>query len=260
MTRRQTPQENWMPLREMAFQFGVGGDGTRGKATEEVWKELKEILRGFSGADAVEIDDYKLIFKYSIPDRGSESYIGYPWMWPTDFTRFELGLDPRQENICKAIRLVWSRDTLRALDRAIATGAIVLHAKQGSILSHFEPLPAEVWPLLDIIDWQHGGAIAPDNSRVWALHGEVRKETVEGKLAPASEASVAQAIHHVNEISDTTGAKRPNVNEMIAPVLAELARHGVKASKNFIQNVAKSKFPDARSKAGRPRRVQQSSQ
>jgi hypothetical protein len=59
---------------------------------------------------------------------------------------------------------------VRAFGRVIATRAAVLYARTPALTSPFERLPADVWSLLEIADWQNGVAVAPGGTRYWSIH------------------------------------------------------------------------------------------
>jgi hypothetical protein len=65
---------------------------------------------------------------------------------------------------------------LRAFDRAVSTGAVVLYARRQTVSADFEQLPTDVWPLLEVADWQNGAAVAPDGTTYWSIH--VQQSTV----------------------------------------------------------------------------------
>jgi hypothetical protein len=76
----------------------------------------------------------------------------------------------RYRAVREATGLVWRHFMLRAFDRAVSTGAIVLYARRQSVSADFEQLPADVWPLLQVVDWQNGAAVAPDSTTYWSIH------------------------------------------------------------------------------------------
>jgi hypothetical protein len=169
--------------------------------------QLTELLEKQSGAQSVEIDQANASFTFNFHVGGVESATGgTPWAILREF--MPVNIDPRIEAealfategivrirdedveknakqyaaVRRATGLVWRQHMLVAFDRAVASGAVLLYARPQSISAKIERLPADAWPLLDVIDWQNGVAMAPDGTAYWSLHaGLARKQTLAAK-------------------------------------------------------------------------------
>ncbi len=62
------------------------------------------------------------------------------------------------EGVRFATSLVWRRYMLPAFDRAVSAGGVTLYARVPSPRDDFEILPSDIWPQLEVIDWEHGVA------------------------------------------------------------------------------------------------------
>jgi hypothetical protein len=186
------------PLHELA-QAEKAEDGT----TPFSVGQLTEILERKSGARAAEINLTSSTFSFSFDFHGGASSMGGPpWAIIEVPKKTAAGFDPRidaealfntegfvriddeeavehakqLDDVRKATSLVWHQYMLRAFDRAVSAGAIVLFARKHAVSAHFERLPKDVWPLLEIVDWQNGVAVAPERTVYWSIH--VQRSTV----------------------------------------------------------------------------------
>jgi hypothetical protein len=170
--------------------------------------QLTELLEKQSGAQSVEIDQANTSFTFNFIRVGGGASVtgGTPWAILRE--SMPVNNDPRIEAealfategvvrirdadaeknakqyaaVRRATGLVWRQHMLVAFDRAVASGAVLLYARPQTISAKIERLPADAWPLLDVIDWQNGAAIAPDGTAYWSLHaGLARKQTLAAK-------------------------------------------------------------------------------
>src|SRR5436190_13916904 len=99
------------------------------------------------------------------------------------FVRIDDAQTARQSSRYRAVReatgLVWRQFMLRIFDRAVSSGAVVLYARKQSVSADIEQLPRDVWPLLEIADWQNGSAVGPGGATYWSIH--VQPSTVSVK-------------------------------------------------------------------------------
>jgi hypothetical protein len=207
--RRVVPAADWLPLARAVFTFGVAADEMADDkpfdrlTTAEIAeigttpfsiRRLTQILEEKSGASRADIDSGTLTFSFSFLGNGSTSIGGPPWTILSEdaaanpnlpgeaatvtnaegFVRIDDAPAARDSNRHRAVRvasgLVWRQFMLRAFDRAVASGAAVLYARRQSVSADFQRLPADVWPLLEVADWQNGVAVAPDTDVYWSIH------------------------------------------------------------------------------------------
>jgi hypothetical protein len=107
--------------------------------------------------------------------------------------------------IRQATGLVWRQLILRHFDRLVSERAVLLYARFKEVTASFEQLPADVWSLLEVIDWQNGIAVAPDRTTYWSIHVAPSPESqVVSTSASESAAINALARHFVETRSDLT--------------------------------------------------------
>jgi hypothetical protein len=151
--------------------------------------QLAKMLLEKSGAHRVVIDPTASTFSF---DFGSSStaYAGTPWAIlaeqktstepPEDeegFVRVGSKEAARSSERYQAVRfvtgLIWHQFMLRAFDRAVSAGSVVLYARTPTIADDFMRMPATAWPILaERVDWQSGTAVAPDGTVYWSLMGD----------------------------------------------------------------------------------------
>jgi hypothetical protein len=157
-------------------------------------RKLTRMLEEKTGARKAEINPTSSTFSFSFDFDGVIS--GPPWAIIEEPRETAASSDPRVnaealfntkgfvrigdaeavrhaeqlDAVRKATGLVWRQFMLRAFDRAVSTGAVVLFARIQAVSAPFERLPADVWPLLNVVDWQHGLAVAPDRTAYWSIH------------------------------------------------------------------------------------------
>ncbi|MHC2255104.1 hypothetical protein ACVILK_004796 [Bradyrhizobium embrapense] len=64
----------------------------------------------------------------------------------------------QSEGVRFATGLVWRRLMLLAFDRTVRAGRVKLFARAPSTRDDFKQLPRDIWPQLDVVDWEHGVA------------------------------------------------------------------------------------------------------
>jgi hypothetical protein len=166
--------------------------------------QLTKLLARESGARAAEINLTSSTFSFSFDFHGGASSMGGPpWAIIEVPKKTAAGFDPlidaealfntegfvrigdeeavehakQVDDVRKATSLVWHQYMLRAFDRAVSAGAIVLFARKHAVSAHFERLPKDVWPLLEIVDWQNGVAVAPERTVYWSIHVGVKSSS-----------------------------------------------------------------------------------
>jgi hypothetical protein len=174
-------------------------EATTGALSKE---QLAKILQKESGAHKTEIDRDSGTFSFSFFHNGV--FGGRPWAILRVAAR-EVDIDPKivaealfnKEGIVRtsdehaernakqdaAVRratgLVWRQHMLVAFDRAVFDRTVLLFARPQNISANFNRLPADTWPLLKVVDWENGIAIAPDGTAYWSLHvGPARTQTL----------------------------------------------------------------------------------
>jgi hypothetical protein len=249
---------------------------------EESLNELTEILKKVSGADTVEIDTNMSTFSFSFVDHdhGASCYGGTPWAILEDIRTIKL--DPRLEDEAvfdsggflkigdeeaarqasrlKAVReatsLVWRQRILRDFDRAVSMGAVTLYARP-ALSRGFVLLPADIWPQLEVIDWENGTAVAADGTAFWSIHlrsaaSPKAKRSLPTSLKNASEAMVHEAIRAAYDSAETTGRKPPNIRELSAAVQPLLKTKGYWASGALIERLgAEPRYHGRRRRPGK---------
>jgi hypothetical protein len=171
-------------------------------ATSFSVRVLTRMLEEKTGARKAEINPTSCTFSFSFDIDGVASLMsGPPWAIIEEPRETAASFDPRLDAealfntegfvrigdeeavshaeqldaVRKATGLVWRQFMLRAFDRAVSTGAVVLFARIQATSAPFERLPADVWPLLNVVDWQNGVAVAPDRTAYWSIHVRPRR-------------------------------------------------------------------------------------
>jgi hypothetical protein len=145
--------------------------------------------------------------------------------------------------IRKATGLVWRQFMLRAFDRAVSIKSIVLNARIQSVAAPFERLPADVWPVLEVLDWENGVAVAPDGSVYWSIHVRPFAEdaTIRGRSAEAAahESGAIKAVHLGTSSAARAGggAKKRGITEAIEQLWPNGIPKGLSAKQRNIRIV-----------------------
>ena len=75
-----------------------------------------------------------------------------------------------REAVRIATGVVWRQIMLPAFDRAVSETRAILHARIGAPYAPFGQLPADLWPVLEVVDWQNGTAVDPNDFFYYAIH------------------------------------------------------------------------------------------
>lgn len=151
-------------------------------------EKLTELLREYADATKAEIDREEGRFRFYC---GASCYGGTPWaLLREPDESLKLKLAPRLASLlsdaCEgsesprgfakvgddeaaesarifedarfATGIVWWQYMRPAFDRAVKSGRVTLFARWPSISDDFQRLPSDIWPLLEIVDWEHGVA------------------------------------------------------------------------------------------------------
>lgn len=195
------PQADWLPLTQAVFKTFF--EPTEAEIADDSLErpslgELEAMLKEETGANSAKIDPATGTFSVSFrsPGGGVSGMFGPPWAILGEARLSALHPDPRLsaeslfnrdgileigeeeavrdskqlEIIRRATGQVW-RVMLRSFDRAVATNRVALYARIDRVAAPFDRLPSDIWPLLDVNDWQNGVAIAPDATAYWSIHG-----------------------------------------------------------------------------------------
>jgi hypothetical protein len=200
------PEPHWVPLSRAVFH--VWKDGKWALVGGVLLREWTEILSTKSGAQETEIDPTALSFSFRYHHDGAEWFVVAPWQFlgengvsPTVST---LGLDiesslrwaGRRRAVSEATNWMWRRLMFPSFDGAVSIGAAVLYGRPTTLTADFEDLPADVWPLLKVVDWQNGVAVAPDGSTYWSIHVHLSTAAIAITGAPPAPAELVLTRTH----------------------------------------------------------------
>jgi hypothetical protein len=157
-------------------------------------EHLTKLLTEQAGASKAEIDREEGLFQFwfTLPGGGAARQGGAPWaiLWEpypsvkldpriqtllntssliSDLEAPYAGFakigddeaaegDRQSEAVRLATSLVWRRVILPAFDRAVKAGQVELYARWPLTGDDFRRLPSDIWPLLDVANWEHGVA------------------------------------------------------------------------------------------------------
>jgi hypothetical protein len=258
------PKANWLPLRQAVFTFGMAADDAAADLigstpvrhpTPFSTRQLTQMLADRSGASKAEIDPIGSTFLFSFGAKGV--FGGPPWAIVDEPRETAKGLDAwvtaeavfnkegfvsvddkekaaRHRAVREATGLVWRQFILHAFDRAVTTGAVTLYARRQALSADFEQLPTDVWPLLEVVDWSNGMAIAADGTPYWSIHcrppttgakssgekrGRKRKMDWDGVVKP----KVFQLLDHHGwpDPSDQEWASQADVEAQVSAICGE---------------------------------------
>jgi hypothetical protein len=227
------PEPDWLPLGQAPFVlFAPDGEGSLCQ-NEPSLEELGHIVAEKSGAFRVKISPPEaplaLVFQWG---DGSLT-IGRPWVILAEPTTvsvdsqgeseppFEEGwrrIDQaeaardvkRYEAVKAATGLVWRQYMVRAFDQAVLTRAVAVYGREHVISAPFERLPTDVWPLLTVVDWDNGVAVAPDGTHFWSIHA--RLSMVEGHPSQSTNVDAG----HKAQVTSVEAMSEPVTNKMPA--------------------------------------------
>jgi hypothetical protein len=184
--------------------------------------QLAEMLKARSGAREVQIDPHEGTFSFSAQSfsGGGSCTGGPPWAMlatlPDDadaqretkplpnkegFVRISDEEAAREaerwEAIRKEIGFVWHQFMLRSFDRTVSSNLVKLFARVESPTAPFVQVPADAWPVLDIIDWQNGIAIDPQGTLYYSIHAkgfEAKRAIQTARTSVADESRAIKAL------------------------------------------------------------------
>ena len=224
-----------MPLRQAVFAFGI--------PDLLPLQELTATLQKTSGAQGAEIDTNNETFSFHfLSENGKvEFLVGSPWeilqkplLQEPSNTDARLDAEAlfnkeglvkisddeaadfatRLDAVRKATGLVWNQFFLRTFDRAVLSGSIVLHARPHRVSARFKRLPADVWSILQVLDWQNGVAVAPDGTAYWSIY--VQPAAVVTK--PTDEAPKTRAGIEVTDVETTPASANATLEQAAQPL------------------------------------------
>jgi hypothetical protein len=185
--------------------------------------ELAEVLKQNAGADDAEIDTIKGTFSFVFHSpRGASMMGGPPWA-TLDYPPNAVPIaDPRLyaealfnkvgfvrvddedaaryakqvDGARKATTLVWRQFMIRAFDHAVSAMRVKLYGRIRIASAPFQRLPSDIWPILNIVDWQNGIACDPEGIPYFSIHAEstYRKPPVHSIAAVETAATRALAL------------------------------------------------------------------
>jgi len=274
-----------MLLKQAVFKFGSAEEGSACDLYQEPRPQvpedqlvkiaatpfplaiLRKILQQKSGARKVEINCDACSFSFHYDDGFLEAKpwelldkIPKPDPWGT--SHFHSTTLPVYPTVAKhtgliraATNLVWNQSMVPAFNRAVSTGAVALYARPQITSFHYEQIPAYAWPLLDVVDWENGVAMAVDHTSFWLIHaghatsaesseqGTAETGMRENKtvstlhLKEAPRATIHEAITAAYDEAHALDQKPPNIKELATAVLPLLEARGYRASRNLIMQL-----------------------
>jgi hypothetical protein len=271
------PQASWVPLKTAVFKFGIFDDASASSEDQipaMSLAELTNVLEERCGASSAAIDASTATLTILFSDGRTRSFIGTPWklletipevlIVPNSGHSHTVYLDEegnldggyeenakRKNKVRTAIDLIWRQLMLPAFNSAIAAERIALYARSHIDSPYFERLPAHVWPLLKVVDWDHGVAMAVDHTAFWSIHVELAAasnelvvpganfhlQNYEIVKTEASHSVIREAIKDVYDKAQAAGNKPPNIKELPAAVLPLLNQKGHRASERLIMQL-----------------------
>jgi len=249
-SNRAAPELDWVPLRRAVFVLHEEGDKCPGIDAASLL-ELAEVLAAKSEAQT-SIDPNAQSFFLQYVHNGLDGMKGPPWAilgeaaGPSDFEVFggTYGRDAesgarttrRYEAMHEATAFVWRELMLPTFDRAVSLGAAILYARPQTASANFEQLPADLWPLLNVVDWNKGAAVGPNGCQYWSIHVEFVTITDSStkSLRQAPRSVIHKAIKAAYDNAEADGSKPPNIKELPAVVRPLLEAKGYNASGKLI--------------------------
>ncbi|QAU44184.1 hypothetical protein [Bradyrhizobium guangzhouense] len=190
-----------------AFEQSKSDDGVsqvRYEPELSTLEDLTVLLREKAGASNAEIDreSGRFLFFFLSPGGGVTCHGGTPW---AILREADESLKPRLEALLSssglaseyeapyvgfakieddqavegarqservrfATGLVWRRFLLPAFDRAVKARRVKLFARWPSTGDDVQELPSDIWPLLEVVDWEHGVARGIDGMLYSSIH------------------------------------------------------------------------------------------
>jgi hypothetical protein len=187
------PEREWLPLRRAVFAFHLERGGEWSYLGQPGLHSITDLL---SKNDILEVELNPLNTSFSFScktDSGAEILVGTPWtiletpqkaeldplteaeaLFERSLVHLEDDEAARQKRIVSRIRLVtsilWRRFMLPGFGTGVSSGAVTLFARPQVVTAKFQHLSADLWPILKILDWENGAAVAPDGTAYWSMH------------------------------------------------------------------------------------------
>jgi hypothetical protein len=201
--------------------------------------QLAKMLERQSGAHCAEIDSNTLTFLFSF--RSGSIMGAAPWGFLAERRIGDAQAEPRLdaealfnkegliripdeeaaehekqfESARKAAGLVFRQFMIRSFDRAVSTKTIALYGRSGAVSADFRPLPADMWLLFEVADWENGVAVGPDGTVYWSIHAE--QPSTEMSSPATAEVTATPAVETASPMqpaslvpTDETAARKPN--------------------------------------------------
>jgi hypothetical protein len=90
------------------------------------------------------------------------------------------------------------------------------------VSARFKRLPADVWPVLQVLDWQNGVAVAPEGTAYWSIHVQAAAAVIRPTdEAPQTRAGIKATPGSANTTSeeaaqpDRKRGRRPSVSPQV---------------------------------------------
>jgi len=152
--------------------------------------------------------------------------------------------DKRLASVHKATGLVWRQLMLGNFDRAISTNLVTLSARIQSATAPVQGLPADLWPILEVLDWQNRLARDPQGVFYYSIHAASARRRSATVAIAAQESAATKAL--ASELKNHPNLKRAEAFAWCREAGFELNGRG------FQQRV----WPKARLQAGLAERAQ----
>lgn len=257
------PKSDWLPLGRGVFELYARKD-------PETLRDLADVLKTESGALDATIRPSSCIFSFHFFEKGSISVDGTPWAIVRDCSNsaeedgsvlWKAHPASIRAAVCKATTLVWHKLIFPAFGRAVSQGHVNLYARLQRISAPLEPLPADVWPLLNVSDWQRGVAVGPEGTLYWAICVEIPsgEEPTTQRFRPAPKSRIREVIKDVYDTMEADRRRPPNIKELPRFVLPILEAEGFHASRRSImqeggaKEFASRRWPQGKRERGRVR-------
>lgn len=256
---REVPSANPNLFSIEAFEQSRERDSKVGyKPAPPTLEYLTELLRKQADASKVEIDreEGRFRFFFTLSGGGAGCRGGTPWeiLWePDDESRklndvrleallknsglandkkapyegfAEVGGDEaaegarQSEGVRLATGLVWRRFMLPAFDRAVKAGQVELYARWTLTGDDFRRLPSDIWPLLDVADWEHGVAHDIQGTIYTSIHVAVTasSQSSEDDSGESMSPALHQQIHAVVKELWPSGEMPPRTKDRDAAI------------------------------------------
>jgi hypothetical protein len=223
-----TAAPNWLPLRWAVFKFGLPNEHL----------DEAEILREKTGADRVEINTAGSEPTFDFAWSDGCCFSGAPWailaepvvgaVLPGEMPTAMRAATAKEKAVwvarCQAVRaatsLVWNQFLVRGFDRAVSADAAVLYGRLRAVMADFVQVPADVWAMIEVADWQNGIAVAPDGTAYFSIHAVVASDMQE----TIDEAGGAEAPSSSDKTSTTAKRKTRNTKRATPEAYSEHQR------------------------------------